>query len=205
MDPASRLRALAATNPTLPDLTDLPDPPAFIHAFSDEHGHRRTVDAPFLTCLLRRHGHTLSTPPAPTAPAPAACLWHALADARTPPPPHTVPLTSLTDHASIEVWTEELLCALHAASWLAHADPAWHDAVDDHLPWIVEHLEPDNATRHPWAVHLFLRSRDPALRLYADELLHACRVQLAHPDRLGALILLDAADHIDRTTADRPQ
>ncbi len=193
MDAAQRLHAIAATNPTLTDPGSIEDPSSFIENFSDEHAHRRSVDRPFLTCLFRRFGHRLDAPVPPSPdPSIATTLWHALATAQRTPPPAHIPLTPLTDHTSIEVWTEELLCALHAASWIALTDPAWQDAVDAHLPWIVEHLEPDNATRHPWSVHLFLTADDPALRLYADEQLHACRVQLAHPDRLSALILLDA-------------
>ncbi len=200
MDAAQRLRSVAATNPSLADLRTIEDPSAFIEHFSDEHAHRRSVDRPFLTCLLRRAGHSLDAPTHPHPATIATALWHALATAQRPPASADVPLTPLTDHASIEVWTEELLCALHAASWLARTDPAWHSAVDAHLPWIVEHLEPDNATRHPWSVHLFLTAGDPALRLYADEQLHACRVQLAYPDRLSALILLDAAAFLEERT-----
>lgn len=68
--------------------------------------------------------------------------------------------------------------------------------------WHVGHLQPDNATHHPWAVHLFLHQSlhagDVEAGMYAGTLLHNCRVMTGQPDALSAHILMDAANALQR-------
>jgi hypothetical protein len=94
---------------------------------------------------------------------------------------------------SIEVATETELAALHA---LSHAGNAARSRVEAASDWIVHNIQPDNATNHPWAVHVFLQrafeSGSVEHRLYAETLLHNCVVSLGRADRFSALILLDS-------------
>jgi hypothetical protein len=102
---------------------------------------------------------------------------------------------------ALEVWTETDLCCLHALWWLArnHARADWAKLANDAATWHLENVQPDNATAHPWALHLFaLRdiaspNGDGAARLHAEMMMHNCQVSLGRADKLSALILLDAA------------
>lgn len=64
----------------------------------------------------------------------------------------------------------------------------------------MEQIQPDNATNHPWAIHVFLvhalRTGTDDGRMYAETMLHNCMVGSGRPDRLSAVILLDAAHAI---------
>lgn len=107
-------------------------------------------------------------------------------------------------HQAIEVWTECELSSLHALTWLAmeHARPTWARLAETVATWHLQHLQPDNATHHPWAVHLFLHraltTGDVEARLYGETLLHNCRVATGQPDPLSAVILHDAANALAR-------
>ncbi len=70
----------------------------------------------------------------------------------------------------------------------------------------LRELQPDNATNHPWAIHVFVRlarsapdpsERDAAL-IHAQTQLHSCQVAMGRPDRLSACILLHAARSLER-------
>lgn len=117
------------------------------------------------------------------------------------------PLLDLDAETSIEVRTESELCALHAAWHLARLtrDDNLHERCVRAARWHVENLQPDNATNHPWAIHVFvltaLRLGDAEASLYAQTLLHNSQVSLGRPDRLSAAILLDAARALE-TAAD---
>ena len=102
-------------------------------------------------------------------------------------------------HRTIEVWTESELAALHGLTWLAmeHDRADWARLAEMTAAWHVDHLQPDNATNHPWSVHLFIQralaNNDPEASLYAETLILNCRVTTGIPDPLSAMILADAA------------
>lgn len=124
-------------------------------------------------------------------------LWASLAGLRVPPEPPTAPsgpITGENESVTIEVWTETELACVHAAWSLGGP---WRDAARASAFWLLEHIQPDNATNHPWAVHAFAAFADetdnPELDLYAQSLLHNCMVTAGRPDTYSALILLHAA------------
>jgi hypothetical protein len=98
----------------------------------------------------------------------------------------------------LETWTEAELASLHALSWHARRGREWAgERLDAAAEWIMENLQPDNATNHPWAIHVFLdhaeRRRAHESRLYAETLLHNCLARTGRPDVFSACILADAA------------
>jgi hypothetical protein len=118
-------------------------------------------------------------------------------------------------HAPVgmEVWGERELCALHAlwsrartalpddrARWLRRAYAACR--------WLIENLQPDNATNLPWSVHVWVMvSADgewgnglgPEARVYGETLLHNCQVGggTGRADRRSAWILTHAACELE--------
>lgn len=105
----------------------------------------------------------------------------------------------------LEVWTERELSCVHALGWLASGRGAGSDRsgslkprLDAAMAWHIDNLQPDNATNHPWAVHLFLawglKAGEASATLYAEALLHNCQVNQGRPDAFSAHVLLDAAD-----------
>lgn len=101
---------------------------------------------------------------------------------------------------SIEVLTETQLCALHAMLWLGAAHATLAARAGSASSWLLEHLEPDNATRHPWAIQAFIARAaggDAESGLYASAMMHACCVESGRPDRASAVILLDAAHWLE--------
>lgn len=169
-----------------------------LREFSDEQGDRRASDEPLLAWVL-------GVPPR-LAVAPESAevrIWRSLA-AKTPwddallAPNPAMPLLSLPPQTTIEVWTEAELSALHAL---------WHVARREGRADLerrcmaaagayMEQIQPDNATNHPWAIHVFLMHAQytgaPDGRMYAETMLHNCQVGRGKPDRLSAVILLDA-------------
>ncbi|MCW5765088.1 MAG: hypothetical protein KIT68_03820 [Phycisphaeraceae bacterium] len=197
---AAELRRIAA-----PVLDPLPPLSAStIAAFRDDSGHARPADPWFLAHRARRCGVALSPAsipqPPPDAP-PDVALWAAIA-LDLPPPiafDERGPLFAQGDTA-LEVYTESLLSAMHALHWLARRDRDGRLLARNWLAarWFAEHLQPDNATNHPWAVHVFFAAAwhgvSSACRPLAETLLHNCQVALGRPDRLSAHILADAAE-----------
>jgi len=187
----------AAASLTLaPDAT--PDPATF----RDEMGHRRAVDGPFLAATTAQ---PLAFGPRPQASA-DELLWHAAAGTlpveRVPSligTAHDGPLYGEAFAGTVEVFTESQLCAVHALHLLAmrydRAD--WLDAAMRACRWMQDNLQPDNATNHPWGVHVFLladaRGVTTAGTLYADSMLMNCQVNQGRPDSLSAYILRHAA------------
>lgn len=117
----------------------------------------------------------------------------------TPPTP-TAPTPALAQPArAIEVATESELAAVHALDLLAIRlrRPDLARRAQCAAQWLIEHLQPDNATSHPWAAHVFVRlaarTGDPDALLYADTLTHNALVALGRPDRLSAHVLLSCA------------
>lgn len=180
-----------------------PDPDHFIASFADERSHRRPVDRPLLCALLGR----AAGPPAPNS-APETVLWHAVTEPSIDPAPllltahHDRPFPLLyhpaDDQITIELRTEAELSALHALDHLAcrRRDAALASRVRAAAAWHLAELQPDNATGHPWAIHVFARlaaHRDLPALVHAEGLLHACCVGRGHADRFSALILLHSA------------
>jgi len=102
-------------------------------------------------------------------------------------------------YQTIEVWTETELAGLHAL---------WHHTqrckepdqsaqqkkrITRTVNWHIEHTQPDNATGHPWSVHIFLLHNTPQSLHYVETLLSNCLVNKTEPDPLSAWILQDAA------------
>ncbi|TVS07353.1 MAG: hypothetical protein EA423_04405 [Phycisphaerales bacterium] len=147
-----------------------------------------------------------SAPVPPTMPS----WWVALLDA-APLPQLTPegPLLPEDPEEAIEVWSEHELAALHAAWWIARSNNDLRNRIDAAVRWHTENLQPDNATNHPWAVHVFaefaLRTGDADARLHADTICSNYQVlqsQAARPiaeepedraDLFSALIMLDAS------------
>jgi len=187
-----------------------PPPPAA--GFSDEMGHRRPVDGPFLGWRNRATAAKPMPPVAPDAPLDVA-LWSHLAGAtidldgalaaHRPKPGGFGALMDQSAVKAIEVWTEIELSSLHALWWIAvrDADARIAQRVVDAARWHIAHMQPDNATNHPWSAHVFAMvdaiddSREAGL--YAQALVHNCQMTLGRPDRLSAQVLIDCAEAVD--------
>lgn len=124
-------------------------------------------------------------------------LWSALAGlCETPPAPSSAsgPITGEYESGAIEVWTETELACVHAAWSLG---PNWRQAARESARWLLGNIQPDNATNHPWAVHVFAKLAEETgnaeFDLYAQTLLHNCIVSHGRPDDYSALILLHAS------------
>lgn len=182
------------------------DAKPFIETFSDEHGHRRAVDRPLLALLL-------GVDPGPTPPVRSEDerLWWALHDrelaraAVADALGRTGPVTAEDSGIGVEIWTETELAALHALDAHARSQPDPEGAIARRVRsaarWHVERLQPDNATNHPWAAHVFARlsveERDIEARMHAETLLNIASVSMGRPDRFSACILLDAARSLE--------
>ncbi len=170
----------------------------------DENGNRLPIDA---YLLARIHGDRPPDDRLDQTPRTLALRIWQQACASSPAPitlSASPPLVTSGDFGSIETWTESLLCATHGLGWLSLRDSVAYPRprVDRELDWLIEHVEPDNATRHPWAVHLFLDaalSRNCAeAMLYAQDLLHACQIDRRRPPWRSAWILRDSAAWLSR-------
>jgi hypothetical protein len=89
---------------------------------------------------------------------------------------------------------------LHALSHAAgiHGAPAsLSERVRSAALWLVDELQPDNATNHPWAIHVFAGlasdENNPEADLYAQSLLHNALIEGGTPDHFSGFILYDAA------------
>ncbi len=103
---------------------------------------------------------------------------------------------------AIEVWTETELSALHALWHLARraagdTAAALSARIASAVAWHIQHTQPDNATNHPWAAHVFLLHGTPESRHFAETLVSNCIVLNGRPDPLSAWILLDAAEALE--------
>lgn len=180
-----------------PAAGDAPEPArrAFASAFRDEFGDRRPLDTPILAWVL-----DLPTP-APIAPLrPDEALWSLLASRSAGVLPAIDPAGAFfaQNDLALEAWTEAQLACLHALWNLARArrDDGLRARAIEGARWLIREIQPDNATNHAWAVHVFAflaAKGDPEADLYAQTLLHNCRVTLGRPDVVSALLLLDAS------------
>ncbi len=181
---------------------------AFLRAFRDEMSARPSVVTPFLADLL-----DVSPGPPPEEMGADDALWwllHShdpLAGVRIRAQGGPL-LHDPDDQTAIEVRTERELCALHALAEIAirTGDALLSRRGADAALWHLRELQPDNATNHPWAIHVFVRlarsapdpsERDAAL-IHAQTQLHSCQVAMGRPDRLSACILLHAARSLER-------
>lgn len=192
-------RAAASLPHTSLPVTDLH---AWVLAFRDSAGHRRAVDPWFLSHLLGCHPP--HSAPRPRSPDEDLQIWLHLAFPEQPLPrsvqDFTGPLVPSLQSRGIEIWTESELCALHALSHLAGRQDAPHSLkrrLREAALWMVGELQPDNATNHPWAIHVFAAiaadENNAHADLYAQSLLHNALIDGGEPDAFSALILLDAA------------
>lgn len=178
---------------------------AFGEGFADDFGHRRAVDPPLLAWVLR-------VPPwrEPAGSRMDLRLWHALHAGETPElPGDPGPLSPHAREEGIEVWTEIELASLQALWWLARrTGRADLDSRARSLArWLMDELQPDNATNRPWAVGAFAQlaaEGDGDAALYADTLLHNCQVSLGRPDLLSSVLLLDARRSLAEITPGKP-
>lgn len=170
-----------------------------MRGFSDELGDRRPVDAWLISHV------TGVEPPEDlqkacfrySAEDPALGIWLATGSSSSRVEcdlSATGPLFPHLREAAIETWTEAELSGLHALSLLGDHTAARVCSASD---WLMAELQPDNGTNRPWAAHVFLErwimAQHEESRLYAETLVHNCRVTLGVPDRLSALILASAS------------
>lgn len=107
------------------------------------------------------------------------------------------PLLERGSGDAIEVWTDCELSALHALwrAMLRGADV--RDRVERGCAWLIEEIQPDNATNRPWGVGAFaqigIETGNYEAVLYAETLLHNYQASEARGDALCASILLDGA------------
>lgn len=193
-----------------------------VEAFRDESGSRRLIDRLLLCWRLG-----VSVPDADARDAGRGAiderLWLAVATGSKGPsgPEELVGLSEdvkgpmiAEGGAALEVWTERELAVLHAA-WHLSARDGWTAAGITRprlwraVAWFVENIQPDNATNHPWGLHVFVATGiapqstglDPGVATAADYcaqmMLHNCQVGLGRADVLSAHVLADAADALD--------
>ncbi|GAB5495406.1 MAG: hypothetical protein Phyf2KO_04860 [Phycisphaerales bacterium] len=109
-------------------------------------------------------------------------------------PGNSAGITGEPTGPAIEVWTETELAAVHAAWSLGHD---WRTEARRAAAWLVDNIQPDNATNRPWGVHVFVslahETGGAQYELYAQTLLHNCQVMTGRPDDFSAMILLHAA------------
>jgi len=183
--------------------------------FADELGHRRGVDAPFFAWRRLAAGGSDAAPVAGSpGESPDVTLWRAVVDRSVDidriaasPTDGPAPIIPPGTIGAIEVWTEAELCSLHALWRLARLrgrDDLLARCLDAAC-WHVEHLQPDNATNHPWAIHVFVvaahRFAGVEHELHAQTMLHNCQISLGRPDALSAHVLLDAAECLEDEAA----
>lgn len=207
-----RLRSLAmqrldGTPVAKPDEYSVEQRLAFIANFRDDIGNRRPVDGPLLARLM---GVSISGEAASSR-RDEVQLWRVLHVGGDPltcvAPISEVPTPLFPDlhHLAIELWTESELSGLHALShYAASGNSAAEVRVRSAALWLLENVQPDNATQRPWAVHVFLKMAGDltlseavrgSTRMYAETLLHNAMVPMGPrvPDIFSACVLLDSA------------
>ncbi|MBL8964449.1 MAG: hypothetical protein KF787_02785 [Phycisphaeraceae bacterium] len=205
-------RPVLEGTPIVDGSTDASHARSFIEAFTDERGHRRPVDLPFLAAILAVDPFALAA--GVWGPGGRDVeLWWLVADGvssgrwRTPAwmTRGRAPITGAWTDGPIEVWTERELSGLHATWSIARgpgADPGLQDRCLDAALWLMENVQPDNATGHPWAAHVFAwmwaKHGDEEARLYAETLLHNAIAGRGRPDRFSACVLWHAAAGLER-------
>lgn len=184
--------------------------PAWLASFTDTMGNRRRVDRPLLGDLAR-----VNPGPVPDLAKldPEEAAWWALHD-RTILKATRIdlnaagPLFEALRERGIEWWTQAELSGVHALSIIGVRDrsPAILQRVERCAMWLLDEVQPDNATQWPWAVHIFAAisidaSRDASIRTaarhYAQTLVHNALVNAGQPDRFAACILWSSAEWLE--------
>lgn len=183
-----------------------------ISEFRDEMGNRRGVDVAFFAARSGAGSATAVDPRSPTDER----FWWACAGAAVDVARVLQDLSHADRvesdrgalipqgvHRTIEVWTETEFASLHALSRLGlrALDAGLIDRALNAARWHIGHTQPDNATNRPWAVHLFAllaaREGDSDAALFAETLLHNCRMRGGAPDVLSGHILTDSAQWLE--------
>ncbi len=176
-------------------------------AFRDERGHRRGVDGWIVARLLGAEGFTGPGDARGMADRSAdVVLFGALVrggeipvDAVSAGEGSLVPFDP---EIGIERWTQTELGALHALGvWAARGVDGARETLAARVRaaarWHIAELQPDNATNHAWALHVFaelaVAGEDGAI-MHAQTLMHNAMVAGGGvPDAFSSVLLLDAA------------
>lgn len=172
----------------------------WIDEFRDERGHRRVVDRPLLVHMLGLHEPVVSETGRTDL-----RLWRMLASGGGDPlgtvAPGDGPLSPDFDSMTIETATETELASLHAMFWLARGRPEAMERASRAAAWFAQNLQPDNATNHAWASHVFiglwLETGNTEMRMLGETLIHNAIVATGKPGKFSAVLLLDSARAID--------
>lgn len=207
---AARLAAVA--HKTLGNRPNVPS----AEGFHDDRGNQLAIDGPFFAVLSGERAASRESDRTDVR------LWAWLSGAEPSPdlqglviaPADGAPAPLLPrqrDDEAIEVYTDVLLCATHAAWSLARSErspltgSAEREAVRVRCvrgcEWLMANLQPDNATNYPWAVHVLLECSDALgyeATHYAETLLHNCQVTYGKADLRSAWILWHAAGELRR-------
>lgn len=186
----------------------------WITAFTDSMGNRRRVDRPLLADIAHA-----SPGPAPNRLDPEEALWWSLHDRAALSQANIDlaaggPLFEPLRQRGIEWWTQAELSGVHALSILGlrDNDAATLARVERCALWLLDEVQPDNATQLPWAVHIFAAiasdTARPAIlrtaaRHYAQTLVHNALVNTGQPDPFAACILWSSAAWLDAGTSPR--
>jgi hypothetical protein len=184
----------------------------YIADFADGMGDRRPFDAPLLARLLRASPRYFQSSPdddASTAlmKAVGRLDTHAVQGLiRQPDTTIPMPLVAEASIAALEAQTEQELAAVHAlASMALHG--SHHTALRARLlgaaRWLIDEIQPDNATHRPWAVHAFVyaaatldATQSVDAEMYAQTLVHNAVVAASSTsgeiDRFSLILLRDA-------------
>jgi hypothetical protein len=141
--------------------------------------------------------------PVPLSAGPELRLWGCAADGgELPMLTQSGPLTDAS-LVYLETGTEAELCSLHALWNLARQrhDEALTARAIDAADWLIENIQPDNGTNHPWGLHVFawlaVTRGSAESRMYAESLLHNALVAGGgRPDRFSACVLWDGANRL---------
>lgn len=189
----------------------------FIADFSDDHGDRRTIDAPQLARLLdgdAKHFVPMSEDDAATALMKAVGRRDRNAVRRLIRAPDAItplPLVTTEHLATLEAETERELAAVHALGRAVMDGTCveLESRLAGAVRWVMAELQPDNATHRPWGVHTFvwaaatMSGRDATdAELYAQTLVHnasvASSTTTGRIDRFSLVLLLDAQRALTR-------
>ncbi|MFA6043495.1 MAG: hypothetical protein WC718_00800 [Phycisphaerales bacterium] len=179
------------------------DAAAWLRGFRDDAGNRRAVD-PFLLSHALKLRVTVPES-SDEAQQPWLALWRGVAEGALIElsfDRDTGALFPGLHEQAIEVWTEGELCGVHALAWLARGTRE-EARLKEAARWLIENIQPDNATAHPWGVHVFawMGKEDVEADMYAQTLLHNSMAGRSEPDVLSAVILWDAADWLEGMAA----
>ncbi len=145
----------------------------FIAGFADGVGNRRRVDRPLLAQMLGVKPGEMPKGDSMGSLDPEERAWWSLHDELVRDElvrgsevidwDANGPLYPALRDRGIEWWSQAELCGVHALSWRGLNDADGIDVarvrarVDRCCMWLIAEVQPDNATQHPWGVHLFAK------------------------------------------------